>query len=239
MFNSVEATEKGKSSRSAILETALRRFRSHGFDATKMRDVAEAAGVALGATYYYFPSKDAIIQAYYDNVQSQHEERVRGALAAARLKLRDRLGVVFHSKLDILKDDRKVLGTIFRYTGEPEHPLSCLGPATQGTRERSIAIFAQALEGDSLPEDLRQVLPVALWALHMAILVFFIYDGSPQQQRTRRLVDGVLDLMVRLLGLTKSPLLRPFRGKLLSLLREVELLPPPGSALGSQAREEA
>lgn len=239
MFNYTEATEKAKLSRSRILETALEFFRVRGFDQTKMRDIAQSADVALGAAYYYFPSKDAIVQAYYERVHDQHVERVRAALADSKLSLRDRLGVAFHAKLDILANDQKLLGTIFRYTGDPDHTLSCFGPATRDTRQNSIALFAEVLAGESLPEDLRAALPVAFWGLHMAMLLFFIYDRSPQQQRTRKFVDGVLDLAVSLLGITKSPLLKPFRGKLLSLLRDVDLLPFASAALGPQPREES
>jgi AcrR family transcriptional regulator len=239
MFSSIEATEKGKLSRSTILETALRLFRTRGFDQTKMRDIAQSAGVALGAAYYYFPSKDAIVQAYYDSVHDQHVERVHAALADPKLSLRDRLGVTFHAKLDILANDQKLLGTIFRYTGDPDHPLSCFGPATRATRQNSIALFAEVLAGESLPDDLRESLPVAFWGLHMAMLLFFIYDRSSEQQRTRRFVDGVLDLAVSLLGITKSPLLKPFRGKLFSLLRDVDLLPLASEALGPEPREES
>ena len=239
MFNSTGATEKGKLSRSTILETALQIFRTRGFDQTKMRDIAQSAGLALGAAYYYFPSKEAIVQAYYDSVHDQHVERVRAALADPKLSLRERLGVAFHAKLDILTNDRKLLGAIFRYTGEPEHPLSCFGPATRATRQNSVALFADVLASESLPDDLREFLPVAFWGLHMAMLLFFIYDTSPEQQRTRKFVDGVLDLAVSLLGITKSPLLKPFRGKLFSLLRDVDLLPLANAALGPQPREES
>ena len=239
MFNYIEATEKGKLSRSTILDTALQLFRTRGFDQTTMRDVARAAGVALGAAYYYFPSKDAIVQAYYDSVHAQHVDLVRAALVDPRLSLRERLGVAFHAKLDILANDQKLLGTIFRYTGEPDHPLSCFGSATRATRQNSIALFAEVLAGESFPDDLRESLPVAFWGLHMAMLLFFIYDRSPQQKRTRKFVDGVLDLVVSLLGIAKSALLKPFRGKLFSLLRDVDLLPLASEALGPQSREES
>jgi len=227
MFKSAEVTGKGEQSRAAILDHALQLFRRKGFDNTTMREIAAQAGTALGAAYYYFPSKEAIVQAYYDTVQREHESRVEAALAERKSKLRDRLGIVFHSKLDILKDDRKLLGTIFRYTGEPEHPLSVLGPATRGKREQSVAVFALALGEESLPKDIRDLLPTALWALHMGILIFFIYDNSGAQRRTRRLTDGALDLAVGLISIVKSPLLKPVRGKLPALLREVDLLPQP------------
>ena len=238
MFKTKQATEKGEQSRNHILECALRDFRRRGFDETRMRDIALEAGVALGAAYYYFPSKDAIIQAYYDSVQAEHERRVAEALAAGKLTLRQRLGVAMHSKLDIVEQDRRLLGAIFRYTGEPEHPLSCLGPATEAARRHSIAVFARALEGEKLPQDLNELLPLALWALHMGILVYFIYDRSAGQQRTRKLVDGALDLIARMLVLAKSPLLKPVRGKLLSLLREAGLLPGAEEGRGLHLAEE-
>lgn len=238
MFNTEPITGKGEQTRNHILECALRSFRRRGLDESRMREIAQEAGVALGAAYYYFPSKDAIIQAYYESVQAEHERRVAEALAAGKLNLRQRLGVAMHSKLDIVAEDRRLLGAIFRYTGEPEHPLSCLGPATAASRRHSLSVFAQALGEESLPKDLRELLPLALWALHMGILVYFIYDHSPKQQRTRQLVDGALDLIARLLLLAKSPLLKPVRGKLLSLLREAGLLPGTEGGPGLAVAEE-
>ena len=61
--------------------------------------------------------------------------------------------------------------------------------------------------------------------MQMGVLILFIYDDSPHQQRTRKLVDGALDLTVRFLSLAKNPLLKPLRSKVLSLLREAELVP--------------
>jgi AcrR family transcriptional regulator len=61
----------------AILQIALELFRSRGFDVTTMRDIARAAKVATGAAYYYFPSKEAIVSAYYDQVQCVHAEKAR------------------------------------------------------------------------------------------------------------------------------------------------------------------
>jgi AcrR family transcriptional regulator len=218
-------TEKGEQTRTAIFECALQLFREKGFDATTMRDVAAQAGVALGGAYYYFPSKEAIIQAYYEVVQAEHDRRVLLALADKKLDLRARIQFAMQSKFDILKNDRKLLGVVFRYTGEPDHPLSCLSAGTAHIRRESIEIFSRAIGDEKLPKDLRQLLPVALWALQMGLLILFIYDTSPNQQRTRRLTDGALDLTVRLLSLAKFPMLKAIRTKALDLLRDNDLLP--------------
>jgi AcrR family transcriptional regulator len=219
MFNSSIPSSKAQLTRSHILSTALRVFRERGLEASTMRELASAAGASLGSAYYYFPSKEAIIQAYYDDVQAEHAQRVAAALLGTRL------GAAFHSKLDILQGDRRLLSALFRYTGEPQHPLSVLGDGTRKNRQQSISVFLTTIGDERLPNDIRAILPSALWALHLGIILYFIYDESPEQQRTRRLVDGVLALLVRLLALARLSVLNPVRGSLLRLLRDSGLLP--------------
>jgi AcrR family transcriptional regulator len=225
MFNTSAATAKAQLTRAHLLATALRVFRERGLEAATMRELASAAGTSLGSAYYYFPSKEAIIQAYYDDVQAEHARRVAAALAENQLDLRDRLRAAFHSKLDIVQGDRKLLGALFRYTGEPQHPLSALSDGTRKNRQQSMSVFLAAIADERLPDDIRAILPSALWALHMGILLYFIYDDSPEQQRTRRLVDGVLALLVRLLALVKLSVLKPVGGSILAVLRDAGLLP--------------
>jgi AcrR family transcriptional regulator len=225
MFKQEIARRKSKQTRASILSHAIRLFRERGFDATTMRDVADAAGLALGSAYYYFPGKEAIVQAYYEEVQSQHLSKVAEALGARKLNLEERLLIAFNIKFDILANDRKLLGALFRYTADPTHPLSVFGPANQATREQSMSVFALAIGDEKLPEDIRSVAPLALWALHMGILLYFIYDQSLEQERTRKLVDGAVRIIVRMLSVVRLPIVKPLRGSLVSLLREVDLFP--------------
>jgi hypothetical protein len=150
---------------------------------------------------------------------------------AESMDLKTRLARALHSKLDLAKDDRNLLGVVFRYTGEPEHPLSCLGRGTAGIRRRSIRVFRDAIAEEKLPKDLRELLPVALWALQMGLLVMFLYDSSENQRRTRRMADGALELTLKLLGLAKLAILKPIRTKVLGLLRGADLLPEGESGL--------
>ena len=232
MFKTTLLPAKGTATRSHILSTALQVFRAKGLDATTMRELAAAAGTSLGSAYYYFPSKEAIIQAYYDDVQAEHARRLTAALDGKKLDLLERLRAAFHAKLDILQSDRKLIGTLFRFAGEPDHPLSVFGAATKATRQQSVAIFEQAIGDESMPEEIRQILPSALWALHMGVLLYFIYDDSSQQGRTHRLVDGGLTLLTRLLALAKLPFLKPIRGGVIEILRDAGLAPSSGSVQG-------
>jgi len=213
----------GEKTRELILHTALSLFRGCGFEITTMRDIARAAKVATGAAYYYFPSKEAIVFAYYDQVQRAYAEKVREEWSG-KSSLRERLGVAFHSKLEVLKDDRRFLGALFRYTGDPEHPLSVFGRGTQIQRAQSMSIFREAIVGTGLSEEMLQLLPPALWLAHLGMILFFIYDESSGQQKTHELVDGVLNLLVQAMEWTNSafvrPFVQPFQTKVLDLLRD-------------------
>jgi AcrR family transcriptional regulator len=225
MFN--YATPKGADTRAKILSTALALFRERGFEATTVRDIARASGLSLGAAYHYFASKDAIVLAYYHEVESEHQARVEKALQRAS-SLAERLAVPFHTKLDILAGDRPLLGALLRFTGQPSHPLSFLGGATSDIRLHSMRIFAAPLRDERLSDDVRTLAPVALWALQMGILLFFLYDQSPNQQRTRRIVDRSVALFLWLLKATKLPGLRALPRKLLEVLNDAGLVPHAG-----------
>ncbi len=210
--------------RERILHTALSLFREQGFDKTTMRDVAAQAGLSLGAAYYYFESKEAIVGAYYDYVQAEHKARAEESFLESA-DLRARLGAAMHTKLDTLQDDRKLLAALFRYGGDPDHPLSWFGEATQHQRDLSEAVFASALSDESFPEDIRRMAPRLLWTLHMGMVLYFVFDRSSGQEKTRRLTDGALDLVVQAKRIATNPLLRPFRKKVTVLLEDAGLLP--------------
>ena len=224
MVKNDPATDKGEQTRRHIFETALQLFREKGFDATTMQQIAERADVVKSAAYYYFPSKEAIIQAYYEEIQAA-QEKICEKVFAKKRDLKARIAAAMHSKFDLARDDRNLLGVVFRYTGEPHHPLSCLGEGTAAIRRRAIAVFEQAIETERMPSDLRQLMPIALWALQMGLLVMFLYDQTENQRKTRKMADGSIDLTLKFLALAKFTILKPVRTKVLSLLREAELVP--------------
>lgn len=213
--------------RQLILDTALAMFRERGLDDTTIRDIATEAGLSLGATYYYFKNKEAIVGAYYDYVQMAHAERAREAFATSK-DMRTRLKAALHTKLDIVRDDRPLLRALFRYGGEPAHPLSWFGPATREQRALSMQVFAEALEHERLPDDVAHAAPALLWTLHMGVLLYFLFDESPDQRRTRRLIDASVDVVVDVQRVATSALLRPLRRRVFTILTDAGLLAPRG-----------
>jgi AcrR family transcriptional regulator len=210
--------------RRQILDTGLVLFREKGFDSTTIREIATKAGLSLGAAYYYFTSKEAIVAAYYDYVQTQHLERARQAFETAKT-FKQRLLAAYHTKIDVMEGDERLLRALFRFGGDPDHPLSWFGPASREQRRLSVAVFEEALGNEKLPDDVRSAAPTLLWTLHMGVLLYFLYDSSPSHRRTRKLIDAAVDFVVDAKRVATLPLMRPIRRRVLTILEEAGLLP--------------
>jgi AcrR family transcriptional regulator len=222
-MNTRKRRSDGEQSRTNILETELRLFRERGFDETTMRDIASACGLSLGAAYHYFPSKEALVLAYYDRVQEKHEEEARFALAGLS-DLSLRLRAVMFTKLDLLQDDRRLLRAILQTILGPDQSLSVFSLETTDVRKHSLAIFEEALVCAEMPEETRPLFSRALWLLHLGFLLYFVNDASAGQEKTRTLVDGSVGVIAKMAPLLGSPMLGPMRGEIMRLLLDAGLM---------------
>ena len=191
-----------------------------------MRDIAEAGEVAVGAAYYYLPSKEAIVLAYYERTNAESTAQAEAAFAQTE-DVRERLGAAFHARLDVLAKDRKLLSGLFRSIADPSAEASVFGERTRTLRDESILLFDRALSPApamaALDASTRRVLVLGLWSLHMGVMLFFIHDTSAKQEKTRALVDRSLDLVVGLLPF--APQLAPMFGTAIgSILEDAGLL---------------
>jgi AcrR family transcriptional regulator len=204
-------SQKSEETRAKILAAALDLFRSNGFEAATMRQIAASAGVATGAAYYYFDSKDSIVLAFYDQAQHDLAPRMEEVLAGSR-DLHDRLRAMLDAKLSYFEATRPLLGALAAHT-DPEHALSPFSTQTQHIRDSDIQFFARALEGSRVrvADDLKEYLPRLLWMYQMGVILFWIYDRSEAQRKTRALLDQSLRIIVTLIKLSGLPLMRPVR----------------------------
>jgi TetR/AcrR family fatty acid metabolism transcriptional regulator len=67
--------------RQRILDAAVQVFARKGFSASRISDVASAAGIADGTVYLYFESKDDILIKLFDEVMGVHVDAARQEIA--------------------------------------------------------------------------------------------------------------------------------------------------------------
>ena len=212
-------TSRAEDTRKKIYEAAMEMFREKGFEETTMRDIAAKADVALGGTYYYYSSKDAIVLAFYREMQETSTSLVTERLADKK-KLKDRIRAVLDQRLKLLAPNRKFCAALFRHAPDGADPLSPFSAETQPIRDAAIEQMRLALEGGDvkIPADLKPRLPYLLWLYQMALIMFWLYDRSPGQERTEKLMEKSLGLLVNLLRISSLPLMKPLRKAALELV---------------------
>ena len=108
-----KATPKAEETRQAIYEAALSQFREEGFESATMRDIARKAGVATGAAYYYYPSKESIVMEFYRRSCAAMQPQIAEALQGKR-GLESRLRELIRVKLEHFSPNRAVLRALLR-----------------------------------------------------------------------------------------------------------------------------
>lgn len=208
--------------REKILEAALALFRERGFAEATMREIAVRAGVATGLAYYYFDSKDAIVLAFYQRAKDDFAALLEPA--QQHKTLASRLQALIETKFTYFKPNRRFLGALMAHAADPASPLSPFGEPSREIREYEFAQFDRALAEThtSIPRDLAPHMAKILWFYQMGLLLFWIYDRSPDQRLSRDLLDRSLKVVMILLKLSNVPLLKPARKSVLSIIAILE-----------------
>jgi AcrR family transcriptional regulator len=215
-----EPALRGEQTRRLIVDTAVRLFREQGYDRTTMRGIAQEAGLSVGNAYYYFPSKEHLVQEFYARIQEEHRTALEPLLATTT-KFAERMHAAYATGVDAMSPYHGFAGRFFRVAADPASPTSPFSAESAPARESSVALFREVVAGSlsGIDPDLREDLPELLWLLHMGLTLFWVHDRSPGQARTRLLIDRAVPLVDRLVGLSRLRVLRPLTREVIALYR--------------------
>ncbi len=107
------ARSKSEGKRSAILSAAIRVFAAHGLSAATS-SISQAAGVAEGTLFTYFPTKDDLLNALYRDIKLSVAQVLMSGFAANK-DTRSKLRHIWNSYLKwgvSNPDQRKVLSQL-------------------------------------------------------------------------------------------------------------------------------
>lgn len=176
---------KGAATRARITSAAFALFEREGFEAATIRDIAREAGVSQGLVYRYYDSKEALVLELYDGLSAEFEQRVRDL---PRGSWPTRFVVAVRMSLEVLRPHRQALRGLMPL-GASERHGHLFGPSTGFSRERVQSGFVQVVRGAQGSVDDVERLGVALYLIHLAVVLFWLVDRSVEQAATARLLD--------------------------------------------------
>lgn len=198
-------TRKGELARQRILASALRLFRSQGYEETTMRDIAAEAGYSPGLTYRYFSGKEALVMLLY---QQLAEELESYASSLPPVSLAERFYATVAKLLEIMTPYHETLVALFGTALNPRSKVGVLSESTADLRRKSLAMYRAIIEGATDAPRIRQRgdLAIALYGVHLALVLFWLIDQSAQAQRTQQLLALLRDLLKLLQPLLRLPM---------------------------------
>lgn len=217
-----DGAPKSQRTRALIVESALRLFRERGYERTTMRAIAEAAGVSVGNAYYYFRSKEELVQGFYDQIAAEHTAAAAVPLAASA-DLAQRLRATLLAWLTVAEPYHALAGRFFAVAAQPGNPLSPFSQASHAARDTALDLYREVIAGSSarVAEELESDLPELLWLYHLGIVLFWVHDSSAGLRRTRALIERTVPMVERLARLSRLRVFRPVIRQIPQLLAEL------------------
>ena len=217
-----ESASKSDLTRTHIADTALGLFRERGYDKTTMRLIASEAGVSQGNAYYYFDGKDALVQELYARIQRDHRDLATPLLTQGA-PLADNLRIVWHAGVDIMTPYHSFGSTMLATALSTSEAVSPFSDESAAPREAATSLMADLLAASKGTHkgQLAQQLPHLLWLAYLGVTLHWVMDSSPDQRRTRDLVDGLAPIVARTVGLARLPVARGLTSDIVALTERV------------------
>jgi AcrR family transcriptional regulator len=157
---------KSEKSRDQILESAAKLFRRQGFSATTLRQIAALAETKAGSIYYYFDSKEAILDEVLDRGLRHVFDSVKTAVKlAGKAPHRVRIARAIEAHLIALLETSDFTSANIRIYGQlPEHLKKPQRPLRRAYAEYWDRLFLNARRAGELRADI-QVVPLRMFVL--------------------------------------------------------------------------
>jgi AcrR family transcriptional regulator len=192
-----------QATRQRILDCAREMFARKGFDSTSTRDVAQAAGIATGTLFNYFPTKEALAMTLVaEALAGAREDYHKKPPPAASLE--EDLFAFVAAGLRRLKPHRAYLDSVL------ERALSPLGyaaaaPEGEAVRAGHLETVGEILRKHGRDDEPSFVMLHLYWTLFTGVLAFWNHDRSRHQEDTLAVLDQSLKMFARALPDPNTP----------------------------------
>ncbi len=161
-----------------------------------MRGIAKKAGVGDATIYNYFPTKDAMVYAYYEDRLDQAIDTLRAIPDFNTYSFQEQLQTFFETQLEILIADREFLENTFKTAF---FTLSQDYARIKPVKEKFISvirdIFEAAIEAREIDDQVFLDLSLQMfWEYYIGIIIYWLKDDSDMFSSTTLLIDKSLDI---------------------------------------------
>ncbi len=171
------------------------------FKSTTMRAIARAAGIGDATIYNYFPTKESILYAYYEDAMHACIEKLKNIEKFNEYSLQEQLQTLFEVEFELFLPDREFIRKTFKKVFFSfSQDYSRLIPVRTVFFKIVDDMFNAAVEVGEIPEQVFQDLVCfLLWDYNIGIVMYWTNDDSDMFSDTTVFNDKSIDLICSLL----------------------------------------
>jgi len=188
--------------RARILEKATDLFTGKGFEDSTTRDIALAAGLAVGTLFNYFPSKETLAMTMVAEALGRGRDDFLHR-RSGKEDLSEELFLFVASGLRRLRPLRPFLGPVLERSLSP-FPRKNVCPEGETARQGHLAAVQEIIGRHGFTEAPDYVAMTIYWSLYLGILAFWANDESPNQEATQALIDYSIRTFVKVISGTDA-----------------------------------
>ena len=179
--------------RQRVLEAAITLLSQRGLSGELLKDAASLAGCTIERAGIFFHRDEDLVLALYARLAVQLEARVQDLRDD---NLAERFRQIMRAKLTLVAPYRQAFAALLSALLDPRHDLGALSPQTEVIRNRVMGVFSAVVLGARDRQKLNvQGLTRSLYGLHLALMLLWTQDQTPDAVATNAAIDLVCDVL--------------------------------------------
>ncbi len=193
--------EKKLEIRKQLIESAIEIITEKGFRSATMREISSKAGFGTATIYNYFPTKEKILFAYFEDKHTELDVVMETIPDFDDFTLKEKLQIQIESLLDLYLNDREFVQEAYKLMFDsPLRTVSEFASIKKSFVDKSKVIIDCAIENEEIPGHPFQDFLIHLyWDYSIIMTLYWLKDDSEGFSNTSQLIDMSLDLIVELL----------------------------------------
>ena len=167
-----------------IIQESIKLFLAKGFRGTSVKEITEAVGIGRGTLYWYFKSKDEILESIFDRWEKAFVEGLRKAVNGREGDFVAKYKAFHKFSTEFARDQRELAIVFNNLTNEIVGSHSPAEPMIKAAHDRYCKVLQDMLEEGKKDGSVRKDIDPSLYAhviasSHTGMLVeWFIADEN-------------------------------------------------------------
>ena len=178
-----------------ILRAALELFSRRGFFRTTTKQISEKARIAEGTLFNYFKTKEDLALYFFEQELGGLIEWYHRQHELQEAALPEKLFAIIHHHLERISPYEEFIGAVYLRALQPVSRLNLLSLETQELNLRYLRFIQQILKDTEEKGEIPEIGDFGAYAFgvfHLAIITYWLQDGSRGKENTLALLDRSL-----------------------------------------------